>query len=90
MTDALGQIKQYAYANDNRLTGVAYSNAVNPTPNVAFSYDPYLPRVASMTDGNGATQYSYAGSSSFGALRLQQECFVPTGASSCASDRLRL
>ncbi|BBU64376.1 hypothetical protein MSC49_43110 (plasmid) [Methylosinus sp. C49] len=84
VTDALGQIKQYAYANDNRLTGVAYSNAVNPTPNVAFSYDPYLPRVASMTDGNGATQYSYAGSFSFGALRLQQECFVPTGASSCA------
>nr|WP_253203981.1 RHS repeat-associated core domain-containing protein [Methylosinus sp. KRF6] len=84
VTDALGQIKQYAYANDNRLTGVAYSNAVNPTPNVAFSYDPYLPRVASMTDGNGATRYSYAGSFSFGALRLQQECFVPTGASSCA------
>jgi RHS repeat-associated protein len=84
VTDALGQIKQYAYAKDNRLTGVSYSNAVNLTPNVAFAYDAYFPRIASMTDGNGATHYSYVGGFSFGALRLQQECVVPTGASTCA------
>jgi RHS repeat-associated protein len=58
---------------------------VNPTPNVAFSYDAYFPRLASMSDGAGATQYGYVGGFSFGALQLQQECFVPTGASACAS-----
>jgi hypothetical protein len=51
---------------------------------VSFAYDPYFPRSVSMTDGNGTTHYSYVGGFSFGALQLQQECFVPTGASSCS------
>jgi RHS repeat-associated protein len=71
--DALGQTKQYSYAQDNRLAGIAYLSAVNPTPNVSFAYDPYFPRVVSMTDGNGATQYSYVPIGSLGAPRLQQE-----------------
>ncbi|NTI46682.1 RHS repeat protein, partial [Agrobacterium rhizogenes] len=51
--DALGQTKQYGYAIDNNLTGLTYLNAVNPTPNVSLTYDPYFVRMASMTDGAG-------------------------------------
>jgi len=71
--DALNQTKQYGYAEDNRLSGIAYLNPVNPTPNVAFAYDPYFPRRISMTDGTGTTQYSYVPIGTLGALKLQQE-----------------
>jgi RHS repeat-associated protein len=71
--DALGQTKQYSYAKDNRLAGIYYLNAVNPTPHVGFFYDPYFPRLVSMTDGTGTTQYTYVPVGSPGALRLQQE-----------------
>jgi RHS repeat-associated protein len=73
LLDALGQTKQFTYAKDDRLSGLAYLNAVNPTSNVAFTYDPFFTRLTSMTDGNGTTQYSYVPVGSFGALRLQQE-----------------
>jgi len=39
-TDAAGQQKNYAYAADNRVLGISYANAVNPTPSVGFTYDP--------------------------------------------------
>jgi hypothetical protein len=61
------------HAKDDRLTGITYLNVHNPTPNVSFAYDPFFPRVVSMTDGNGSTQYSYLPIGSFGALQLQQE-----------------
>ncbi len=87
--DALGQTKQFAYAEDDRLTGFTYLNAVNPTPNVVFAYDPYFPRLASMTDGNGTTQYSYASVGSPGALQLQQEASpLPNSAITYAHDSL--
>ena len=35
VTDALSQVKTYAYANDDRLSGVTYTGAVNPTPTSA-------------------------------------------------------
>ena len=35
VTDALAQVKTYAYARDDRLTGITYTNAVNPTPTSA-------------------------------------------------------
>ncbi len=73
ITDALGQVKQFSYAKDDRLTGLSYLNAHNPTPNVSFSYDPFFPRLASMTDGNGATQYTYQPVGALGALQLQRE-----------------
>ncbi|MBB3428898.1 RHS repeat-associated protein [Rhizobium sp. BK312] len=82
--DALGQTKQYRYAIDNNLTGLTYLNAVNPTPNVTFAYDPYFDRIASMTDGVGTTTYSYNPSYADGAQQLAQECFTATGASSCS------
>ena len=73
MTDALGQVKIYSYALDNRLAGFRYDNALNPTPNVAFAYDPVFSRIVSMTDGAGTTTYSYVPVGSLGALRLQRE-----------------
>jgi YD repeat-containing protein len=77
--DALGQTKQYSYYQDDRLAGVSYVNAINSTPNVSFSYDPYFPRVTSMADGSGATQYMYFPIGVLGALQLQQESSaVPT------------
>jgi YD repeat-containing protein len=71
ITDRLSQ--QYNYAEDDRLAAIAYTGAVNPTPNVGFAYDPYFPRLVSMTDGNGTTQYAYVAVGALGALRLQQE-----------------
>ena len=73
VTDALGQTRQYGYANDNRLAGIAYLNAVNPTPTVAFADDPYFPRRLSMTDSTGTTRYSYVPVGTLGALGIQQE-----------------
>jgi YD repeat-containing protein len=73
VTDALAQVKTYGYARDDRLTGITYTGAVNTTPNVSFAWDPYFPRLASMTDGTGTRQYSYVPVGSLGALQLQQE-----------------
>ncbi len=89
VTDAVGQTKQYSYAEDDRLAGIAYLNAANPTPNVGFSYDAYFPRLVSMTDGNGTTQYSYIPVGLPGALELQQEASpLPTSAIAYAYDAL--
>jgi YD repeat-containing protein len=65
--------KTYTYAKDDRPLGLAYTAVVNPTPNVSFAYDPYFPRLVSMTDGTGTTQYAYVPVGSPGALQLQQE-----------------
>jgi hypothetical protein len=40
----IGQSKNYQYALDDRLAGIGYQKALNPTPNVGFTYDPYFPR----------------------------------------------
>lgn len=73
ITDALGQTKQFSYAKDDRTVGISYVNALNATPDVTFAYDSYFPRIVSLTDGNGTSQYSYVPVGSLGALRLQQE-----------------
>jgi RHS repeat-associated protein len=73
VTDALGQTKQFSYGLDDQLTGIAYLNAVNATPSVAFTYDPYFPRLTSMTDGSGTTGYSYGAVGALGALKLAIE-----------------
>ncbi len=87
--DALGQTKQFGYTKADQLAGLTYLSAVHPTPNVTFSYDPYFPRLTSMTDGNGATQYSYVPVGSLGALQLQQEASpLPSSAIAYAYDAL--
>ena len=89
MTDALSQVKTYAYAQDDRLTGVTYTGAVNPTPNVSFTYDPYFPRLTAMTDGTGSRQYTYVPVGSLGALQLQQDSGpLPSSAITSAYDAL--
>ncbi|MCD2175033.1 hypothetical protein LQK84_18870 [Rhizobium sp. C4] len=83
-TDALGQIRQLTYALDDSVTNVAYMNAVNLTPSVSFTWDPYFKRLASMSDGTGTTRYSYGAPFQLGALQRTGECFVATGGSTCA------
>jgi RHS repeat-associated protein len=70
ITDALSQVKTYSYAPDNRVTGITYTNAVNPTPNVTLVWDLYFPRFSSMTDGLGTTNYAYTAIGTSGALKL--------------------
>ena len=73
VTDALGQTRNYSYALDDRVASIAYQNAVNPTSAAGFTYDPYFPRLVSMTDGTGSTSYSYVAVGKLGALRLESE-----------------
>jgi RHS repeat-associated protein len=73
VTDALSQVKTYAYDKANELTGIAYTAAVNTTPNVTFAWDPYFPRRTQMTDGAGTTTWSYVASGTRGALQLLTE-----------------
>lgn len=58
-TDALGQSTRYSYDIDNRVAAISYQNAQQPTAMVQFAYDPVFPRLASMTDGNGQTLFTY-------------------------------
>jgi RHS repeat-associated protein len=73
VTDALNQVKTFAYYTDDRLFSITYSNTVNPTPYVAFGYDPAFPRVTTMVDGNGTTTYGYYPTGMLGALHLASE-----------------
>jgi len=52
---------------------VIYTSYGNYTPSVAFTYDPYFPRLTSMTDGTGTTNYSYVPIGTNGALQLASE-----------------
>jgi RHS repeat-associated protein len=89
MIDALGQSKNYAYEIDDQPAGVVYENAVNPTPTVAFAYDPYFPRVTAMSDGSGTTSYSYVPVGKLGALQLERESGpLPNGTISYGYDAL--
>jgi RHS repeat-associated protein len=73
ITDALGQVKSFSYTPDNRIAGITYQNAANPTPGVSYTYDPYFPRVATMTDGYGTTKYTYVAPGQLGALSVASE-----------------
>ena len=85
VTDALGQVKEYGYTHDDRIASITYASTVNPTPNVSFAYDAYYPRRTTMTDGAGDTAYSYVDPFAPGAMALKEECFVPTGGTTCSS-----
>ncbi len=58
-TDALGQTKTYTYWDDDSLKSIAYSNTVNSTSSVSFSYDPNYPRLCTVGNGYGTYTYSY-------------------------------
>ncbi len=62
--DAKGQQTSFIYNIDDSLQQLSYTDAsgdalVPPTPGVSYTYDPVYPRLASMVDGIGATQYAY-------------------------------
>src|SRR5262249_39022950 len=74
VTDALNQTRRYGYTLDGRLASVAYLNAANSTPSVAYFYDAYFPRLSGTNDqATGATAYTYVPLGMPGALRLQTE-----------------
>jgi RHS repeat-associated protein len=72
-TDALGQTRTFAYDQANAITRIAYGNAVNPTPEVSYTWDAWYSRLNAMTDGTGTTQYRYMQAGAPGALQLQSE-----------------
>jgi hypothetical protein len=51
LTDPEDQVKTYAYALDDRLLSVSYTNENLSTPHVTFTYDSTYPRTATMVDG---------------------------------------
>lgn len=82
-TDALGQTTTYTYNLDNTSATSSYG-ANQPTASVSFQYDPAYRRVVSMTDGIGATTYSYypvTSSPFLGANQLQSVASPIAGAS---------
>lgn len=64
VADALSRRTNYSYNADNNISQITYTdlsgNALNPpTPGVSYTYDAYHNRLATMTDGGGATTYAY-------------------------------
>ncbi len=59
VTDPKGQVTTYTYGLDDTVSTITFSQAAMPTPGVAYTYDPVYPRVVTMTDGTGATAYTY-------------------------------
>lgn len=72
-TDALGQTTAYRYSRADLLTGVEYAHAIHPTAAVTYAYDPYYPRLVSLSDGLGSTNFSYVPTGQPGALKLAAE-----------------
>jgi len=70
LTDALSQVKTYAYALDDQITGITYTGAINTTPNVTIAWDTSFPRMTSMTDGTGTTNFTYIAGSTNGAMKV--------------------
>jgi RHS repeat-associated protein len=67
------QVTTYDYFLDDQRKQVTYSNTVNATPTVSYTYDPTYRRVVTMTDGTGMTTWTYnsiSGTPALGAGRL--------------------
>jgi RHS repeat-associated protein len=69
-TDALSQTRTYNYNSDNTVASIGYSSRL-ATPSVSYTYDPIFRRLSSVSDGTGATEYTYYPSSGMGANLLQ-------------------
>ena len=72
VTDAKGQTKTYSYYLDGSVNQIVFSGSTVPT--ISFGYDAYYPRVTSMADVTGTTQYTYypAGVVGGGAVKTEQ------------------
>jgi RHS repeat-associated protein len=69
--DAKGQRKTYVYGLDGALANVQHTGSQIPTADVSFAYDPWDGRLTQMTDGIGATQYTYYTEGSLGGGRVK-------------------
>ena len=58
-TDALQQQTVFAYNTDDTITSKAYSNAVNATSAVTYTYDPNFSRLTNVANGWGTYSYGY-------------------------------
>ncbi|HEY5706535.1 MAG TPA: hypothetical protein VIS96_13265 [Terrimicrobiaceae bacterium] len=70
VTDPKGQTKSFSYGKDDRLIGVSYANAAVATPSVTWQWDSAYPRINSMQDGIGQTQYAYVAAGQTGGSQL--------------------
>jgi YD repeat-containing protein len=70
VTDPKDQVKSFSYDKDDRLLGVGYSNAQVATPSVTWQWESAYPRISSMQDGIGQTQYAYVAAGQTGAGQL--------------------
>lgn len=57
--DQRNQVTELNYNRADELVSRRYINALRPTPDVTYDYDPNYNRVVSMVDGEGITTYGY-------------------------------
>lgn len=57
--DEKNQLTEFGYDLSDSVLSQVYFNTERPMANVSFTYDPFYPRLASMTDGEGLTQIQY-------------------------------
>ena len=89
VTDPLKQVKTTTYNADDTVAAVTYSNSINSTPNVGFTYDPNILRLTGMTDGNGKTALDYYPAGSLGGLQVKG-ITSPVAGSSTLTDSVGL
>jgi len=70
--DEQNQITEFRYDAANALTAKIHLNALKPTPDVQYTYDPDFPRVTSRVDGEGTTVFNYVPFSATPALGAGQ------------------
>ena len=67
ITDPKDQVTTHSYNLDDSLSGTTYTDEEIETPNVAYTYDAYYSRIATMVDGIGTTSYTYVAPATNGA-----------------------
>ena len=73
VTDPKKQVATYSYNNDDRLLQAVYTNTSVPTTTVGFAWDTIYPRINSMADATGTTQYTFYPVGVLGAGNLETE-----------------
>jgi RHS repeat-associated protein len=71
VTDAMAQQTHYQYFQDNALKKVDYTSTGRAAVSIAYTYEDDYPRLATMTDGQGMTGYSYWPAGVLGAGKLE-------------------
>jgi RHS repeat-associated protein len=71
--DGSGRTQAFTYRKDNLTASISYSGGSVSAPTAQFTYDSVFPRLKSMTDGTGTTQYQYGAVGTLGALQMTRE-----------------